>query len=119
AHLKLDNTMYSRFSTHDSNLLILFYPKGDYKCSPIPGTIKFIYGCDRAFVFAVLGYSLLPHATESDPFAAYPHFPTKSYSSALSNHLETVELSWVVRHFSRWVVTDDCIVILSLCWVSN
>ncbi|KIO10302.1 hypothetical protein M404DRAFT_94006, partial [Pisolithus tinctorius Marx 270] len=110
----LDNTVYSRFSTHDGNLLILFYPKGDYKCLPVPGTIKYIYGHDGVFVFAVLQYSLLPHATESDPFAAYPHFPTKLYSSALSNHLETIESSWVVSHFARWAVTDDHIVVLSL-----
>ncbi|KIN97523.1 hypothetical protein M404DRAFT_114097, partial [Pisolithus tinctorius Marx 270] len=110
----LDNTVYSRFSTHDGNSLILFYPKGDYKCSPVPGTIKYIYGRDGVFVFAVLRYSLLPHATESDPFAAYPHFPAKSYSSALSNHLETVESSWVVSHFARWAVADDRIIVLSL-----
>ncbi|KIK29888.1 hypothetical protein PISMIDRAFT_74083, partial [Pisolithus microcarpus 441] len=102
--------VYSRSSTHVGNLLIMFYPQGYLSASPIPGSIKYIFGDNGLLTLALP----LPSGKQHDPFASYPHFPAKLYSSVVSDDLETVRLSWVVSHFSCLAVTDDRVVVLSL-----
>ncbi|KAG1818531.1 uncharacterized protein BJ212DRAFT_1206295, partial [Suillus subaureus] len=87
---------------------------GDWLSSPVPSSIQHIYATPTGeLVFAV--HKLLPHHNQSiDPFAMYPHFPTKMYLSSSSSHLENVKVSWVVSHFARWAVSSDTVVILSL-----
>src|SRR5215470_16304341 len=49
-----------------------------------------------------------------DPFRHYPHFPAKLYSSALSSHLEVVQVDWVTVHFARWQFSQSSAVVLPL-----
>lgn len=115
AHVRHEGVVYSRSSTHVGNSLIMFYPQGYLSASPIPGSIKYIFGDNGLLTLAVQRQLPLPSRKQHDPFASYPHFPAKLYSSVVSDDLETVRLSWVVSHFSRLAVTDDRVVVLSLC----
>lgn len=121
ARLKYEGVFYSKASTHVGNSQILFYPQGDRSSSHIPGTIRHIYAAPTGeYVFAVQRYIPLPlHDNHVDPFAMYPGFPAKLYSSSVSNHLENVKVAWVVGHFARWEVSRDQAVILSLSRVSD
>ncbi|KAG1720018.1 hypothetical protein EDB19DRAFT_1918322 [Suillus lakei] len=91
--LKFDGVIYSRASTHVRNSQIFFYPQGDQLSSPVPGSIQHIYAMPAGeLVFAV--HKLLPldhHDQIIDPFAMYPPFPAKMYSSSFSSHLENVK----------------------------
>ncbi|KAI9463750.1 hypothetical protein HD554DRAFT_2206411 [Boletus coccyginus] len=100
AHLKREGVIYSRSSMHIGNSLVLFYPKGDYNSSPVPGSIKYIYGSNGILTFTVQRQRPLLHGGQCDPFATYVHFPAKLYSSTVSDDLEIVKLSWVVSHFA-------------------
>ena len=117
AHIKHEGRVYSRSSTHVSNSLIMFYPEGSRMLSPVPGSIKYIYGNDGMLTFAVQRQSTLEER-QQDPFSMFPHFPAKLYSSVMLDVLEVVHLSWVVSRFARWAIADDCVVVLSLCRVS-
>ncbi|KIK16134.1 hypothetical protein PISMIDRAFT_113906, partial [Pisolithus microcarpus 441] len=109
--------IYSRSSTHVGNSLIMFYPQGVRTSLPVPGSIKYIFGSSGKLLFAVQRQSPLPVDAQPDPFAMYPHFPAKLYSSTVLKRLETIHLSWVLCHFARWEVSDGCVIVLSLCWV--
>ncbi|KAI6123615.1 hypothetical protein EDD16DRAFT_1827755 [Pisolithus croceorrhizus] len=114
ARIRHTSIIYSRSSCHLGNSLIFFYPDGNRTKSPVPGTIKYIYSSNGAITFAVqrrLPLKLGGH----DTFAAYPHFPAKLYSSLLSKRLEAIELPCVVSHFARWAISDDQVIVLSLC----
>ncbi|KAG1869324.1 hypothetical protein C8R48DRAFT_671285 [Suillus tomentosus] len=117
ARLKFDGAIYSRASTHVGNSQVFFYPQGDRSSSPIPGSIRHIYATPTGeLVLAVQRYISLGRDDHVvDPFAMYPGFPAKLYSSSLSSHLESVKISWVVGHFARWKVSSDHAVIVSLC----
>ncbi|KAG0699831.1 hypothetical protein DFH29DRAFT_754332, partial [Suillus ampliporus] len=119
ARLKFNGIVYSRASTHVGNSQVFYYSQGDRLSSPVPGSIQHIYATPTGeLVFAV--HKLLPRHDQSiDPFAMYPHFPAKMYSSSSSSHLENVKVSWVVSHFARWAVSSDTVVILSLSRVST
>jgi hypothetical protein len=116
ARLKFNGLIYSRASTHVGNSQVFFYPRGDRLSSPVPGSIRHIYATPAGeLTFAV--QKLVPldrHAQTVDPFAIYPHFPAKMYSSSFSTHLENVKVSWVVGHFARWAVSSNTVVVLSL-----
>lgn len=118
AHVKHEGVAYSRSSTHVGNSLITFYPQGCRTMSPVPGSIKYIYGSNGMLTFAVQRQSPLQEKHQ-DPFSTYLHFPAKLYSSVMSDDLEVVCLSWVVSHFACWAVAHDHVVILSLCRVSS
>ncbi|KAF8578139.1 hypothetical protein K439DRAFT_1362875, partial [Ramaria rubella] len=49
-----------------------------------------------------------------DPFAPYPHFPAKLYSSQLAEHLEIEQVQWVLCHFAQWSISSEIVVILNL-----
>ena len=118
AHIRHEGVVYSQSSIHLGNSLIMFYSKGCCTSSPVPGSIKYIYRCNDRLTFAVERQSPLQEKHQ-DPFLIYPHFPAKLYSSVMSDSLEVVCLSWVVSHFARWAVANNCVVVLSLCWVSQ
>ncbi|KAG2741909.1 hypothetical protein P692DRAFT_201725997 [Suillus brevipes Sb2] len=120
ARLKFNGVIYSRASTHVGNSQVLFYPRGDQLSSPVPGSIQHIYATPAGeLVFAVHRQLPLDCHDTIDPFAVYPDFPAKLYSSSFSSHLENVKVSWVVSHFARWEISSDRVVILSLCRVST
>ncbi|KAG1832853.1 hypothetical protein DFJ58DRAFT_671028, partial [Suillus subalutaceus] len=116
ATLKFDGIMYSRASTHLGNSQILFYPRGDQTLTPVPASIKYIYGTLMGELsFAAQRY--LPpdcHDGMIDPFSIYPDFTAKMYSMELESRLENVKVTWAVSHFARWTVSTRHAVILSL-----
>jgi hypothetical protein len=121
ARLKFNGVIYSRASTHVGNSQVLFYPCGDRLSSPVPGSIQHIYAVPTGeLVFAVHRHLALNRPDRAiDPFAMYPDFPAKLYSSSLSSHLENVKVSWVISHFVRWEISSNHVVILSLSRVST
>ena len=117
AHVHYDGVTYSRSSTHIGNSLIRFYSKGNFRTTPIPGCIKYIYHEGDSIRLAVQHQLPLPQ-DEEDPFQLYAHFLAKLYSSILSDDLEAVRLSWIVGHYARWNMSSGHSVILSLRRVS-
>jgi hypothetical protein len=117
ARLPHNRVMYASSSTHVGNSLVYFYPNGDTTLSPVPGSIKYIYGLHGRLEFAV--QRQLPiHNSSLDPFRHYPHFPARLYSSSLSAQLEIVHVDWVMCHFARYRITSSHAVVLSLSKVS-
>jgi hypothetical protein len=116
ATLKFHGVVYSRASTHLGNSQILFYPRGDRSLSPIPASIKYIYGTlTEEVLFAVRRLLPMDHNDRTvDPFSMYPDFPAKLYSADHESRLENVKVSWVVSHFARWTISGRHAVILSL-----
>jgi hypothetical protein len=116
ATLKFDGVIYSRASTHLGNSQILYYPRGDWTLTPVPASIKYIYGMlTGELLFAAQRHLPLdPHDCTIDPFSIYPDFPAKMYSTKLESRLENVKVTWVVSHFARWTVSSRHSVILSL-----
>ncbi|KAG2047067.1 hypothetical protein BDR06DRAFT_898083 [Suillus hirtellus] len=116
ATLKFDGVIYSRASTHLGNSQILYYPRGDRTLTPVPASIKYIYGTlTGELLFAAQRHLPLdPHDCTIDPFSIYPDFPAKMYSTELESRLENVKVTWVVSHFARWTVSSRHSVILSL-----
>ncbi|OAX34555.1 hypothetical protein K503DRAFT_698508 [Rhizopogon vinicolor AM-OR11-026] len=124
ARLKFNGVIYSRASTHTGNSQVLFYPQGNRLLFPVPGSIQHIYATPAGeLVLAVHRHLPLDrhdhHDHIIDPFAVYPDFPAKLYSSSLSSHLENVKVSWVTSHFAQWEISSDHAVILSLSRVST
>jgi hypothetical protein len=111
-------TTYSSAVTHLGNSLIHFYPNGNRNSPFVPGCIKYIYSLDGTnYTFAV--QRQLPVDSDfHDPFACYPHFPAKTYSTLLSPSLEYVEADWIFCHFAQWIFSPEHVVILSLSRVS-
>jgi hypothetical protein len=120
AHHHHNGVVFSRSSTHMGNSLIHFYPNGSKLLSPVPGAITYIYHTDGApITYAVRRQ--LPKATppvSPDPYQAYPNFPAKLYSAALSENLEMVKPEWVLAHYARWRLSPSDVVVLSLSRVS-
>ena len=92
--------VYSQVTTHLGNSLVLFYPQGNHSSLPVPGSIKHIYKLNRTTTLAIQWqHTLGGNNTDLDPFTAYPHFPASTYSSALSETLKVVEMTWVHAHY--------------------
>jgi hypothetical protein len=113
AHVKHDDVVYARASTHLGNSLVLFYPAGKTSSSPIPGCIQYIVSWEGNKTFVVRRHESAASGT-SDPFAPYPHFPAKIYSSQLAERLEIVRVEWVLGHCARWAISPEHVVILNL-----
>ncbi|KIK37974.1 hypothetical protein CY34DRAFT_91769, partial [Suillus luteus UH-Slu-Lm8-n1] len=116
ATLKFEGVIYSRASTHLGNSQVLFYPQGDRTLTPVPASIKYIYGTlTGELSFAAQRHLPLDRQDCTiDPFSIYPDFPAKMYSTELESRLENVKVTWVVSHFARWMVSGRHTVILFL-----
>jgi len=77
--------------------LVQFYPRGDRTLSPIPPPLSTSI-VDKKTYLAVQ-CQLPADNTVVDPFALYPYFPAKLYSSQLSPTLELVQLDWIFSHY--------------------
>jgi hypothetical protein len=116
ARHKYMGVIYTRSSTHLGNSLVQFYPHGDRTKSPVPASIKYIFNDGQRTAYAVQRQVALPNTTV-DPFARYPYFPAKLYSSAMSSDLEIIEVHWISSHVARWQLSKQYAVILSLSLV--
>jgi hypothetical protein len=113
---KHNGIIYSRSTTHLGNSLVYFYLQGDRSTLPIPASIKYIFTNGVTTSYAVQRQlPLEPNII--DPFARYPHFPAKLYSSTISPDLEIIEVDWIASHFARWQLSESLAVILSLSQV--
>jgi len=116
ARLRHNGVMLATSKTHIGNSLVQFYPRGN-RSMLVPGSIKYIYQERGRFVLAI--QRQLPADDVSDPYAIYPHFPAKLYSSSLSRELERVEPDWIYAHYARWKVSSTQSVVLSLSRVRH
>ena len=117
-HVRLQHNrvMLATSKTHIRNSLVQFYPQGN-QSTLILGSIKYIYQESGRFVLVIQWQ--LPSDDVSDPYSIYPHFPTKLYSSSLSQELECVEPDWIYTHYARWKVSCTQSVVLSLSCVGH
>ena len=114
ARIQHNNLIYATSKTHTGNSLIQIYPQGN-RSTLVPGSIKYIYREQDRFVLAV--QRQLPTNDVSDPYAIYPDFPAKLYSSQLSVVLERVQTDWIYSHYVRWDPSATQSVVLSLSQV--
>lgn len=116
ARLRADNVVYARADTHLGNSLILFYPRGDRSSAAIPGRIQYIYTTDSSPCFAVRRYCT-PILESPDPFARWPDFPARIWSTRMEDTMEKVEVSWVFSHCCQYTISEDHVVILDISQV--
>jgi len=119
AHHKFDNINFSRRSTHVGNSLVMFYPGGNRALEPIPGSIEYIIGRQKAPVIYAIRRQLSAPIDAVDPFHHYPHFNARIFSPALSDNLEVVHPEWVMSHYGRWKLDAERAVILTLSQVNH
>ena len=98
-HIKVQGIFYTCLETHLGNSLIHFYPKGDLGNPPVPGQIQYIYSTDGVCYAFTLKQHISLSCNLLDPFAQYPHFPVKAYSSKYSLSLEHIDLEWNFCHY--------------------
>lgn len=111
ARLRAHDTIYSRAQTHQGNSQIVFYPSGDRRSTAVPGSIEYIFERDGVFRFAVRRY--IPLGSDvPDPFARWPDFPAKMWSSTIDNSLEEVEVNWVFCQFAQYAVDGELVVVM-------
>lgn len=118
ARLRHNGIIYSTSTTHLGNSLVQFYPNGDTALSPVPGCIKYIFS-ERDKLYLGVQRQLPLDSPISDPFALYPQFPAKMYSSHISPSLERVEVGWIYSHYARWEMPAERAVVLSLSRVCH
>ena len=117
ARVRHNGIIYATSKMHTGNSLIQFYPQSN-RSTLVSGSIKYIYQDQDRFVLAV--QQQLPASNiVSDPYAIYPDFPAKLYSSQLSAELERVQTDWIYSHCARWNLSDTQSVVLSLSRVSH
>ena len=116
ARVRHNGVIFATSKTHVGNSLVQFYPQGN-RSTLVPGSIKYIYKEHGKFVLAI--QRQLPADDVFDPYAVYPHFPAKLYSSSLSQELERVETDWIYAHYARWKVSSTQSVVLSLSRVRH
>ncbi|KAJ7658858.1 hypothetical protein DFH06DRAFT_990078 [Mycena polygramma] len=116
AHYTYQGVNYSRASTHLGNSLVLYYPSG--APSAIAGSIQRIGTEGEKTIFHIQRQAPLP-AGKFDPFAPFPHFPPKTYSSRMEDVVDKVSPSSILSHCTRYEFTDDRAVILDLSRVSR
>lgn len=116
ARCKLGGIVYSTSLTHQGNSQVYFYPGGDKISPPVPGFIKYIFlSSDRLVRISIAVQRATDvEKTIVDPFAKYPHWPSKLYKSHLSTSYECIHPDWIYGHFARWDFTSEEMVILSL-----
>jgi hypothetical protein len=113
ARLHHNGVIYTTSNTHMGNSLVYFHPQGN-RSLRVPGSIKYIYQEQGRFVLAVQRQLPTSGDNGSDPYAIYPHFPAKLYSSQLSVGLERVQTDWIYSHYARWKLSATQSVVLSL-----
>lgn len=113
ARYKRLGIIYATAQTHTGNSQILYHPGGDKRQIPVAGIIKYIYS-EREDLFIAVQRAEPVHASINDPFANYPHWPARLYSSSQNAPIERILPTWVQCHFARWDCSQDHMVVLSL-----
>ena len=118
-HARTDfgGTIFTRYSTHQGNSLIMFYRGGSRSSPPIPGRIKYIFE-DNGRILLGVQRQVPAGADTIDPFQHYPYFPARVYSVQVGEDLEVVRLEWVMCHYALWHFSEKYDVVLPLVQVS-
>jgi hypothetical protein len=114
ARCNANQTTYCRSSTHVGNSLVMFYPKGDRSQEPVPGSIEHIIFEPNGKVTFTIRHQLPAPPGFVDPYAEWPHFPARVYSTSLSSQLEGVDPEWIMSHYARWAFDKNHAVVLNL-----
>lgn len=91
---------YWRASSKAGKSLICFLPGGLVKTNLVYASIKYIFVKEGRVRFAV--HRQMDAQGIDDPFAEFPDFPCKIFSSTLSIDLEEVEVDWVLGTYLRY-----------------
>ncbi|KAJ7610392.1 hypothetical protein FB45DRAFT_751377 [Roridomyces roridus] len=112
AHYRRDGITFSRASTHQGNSLVLYYPPNSREV--IPGSIQKILSTGAEVQFRIRRQAPLEVGMR-DPFARYrPLFPAHTYSSKMSDIVDTVPLHDISCHFARFKFHGGRCVVLDL-----
>lgn len=117
ARYKRGGIIYATSTAHAGNSQVLYYPGGDKQLAPVAGIIKYIY-TEKSNLFMAVQQAQPVHSSIVDPFAKYPHWPARLYSSP-STSVQRILPTWVHCHFARWDWDKDRMVVLSLDRVSR
>ncbi|KAF9555250.1 hypothetical protein CPC08DRAFT_611241, partial [Agrocybe pediades] len=110
AHYKHNGINFSRARTHVGNSLVLYYPTPN-SINPIAGSIQKITTSTAGVRLHIQRQAPLKEG-QRDPFARYPHFPARTYSSEMQKmpRLDVVGFSSVVSHVARYNFGDRAII---------
>ncbi|KAJ7202405.1 hypothetical protein GGX14DRAFT_370407 [Mycena pura] len=112
AHYKRSGINFSRASTHLGNSLVLYYPHDSREA--IAGSIKRILAIGEDVTFEIRRQAPLGRGMR-DPFSRYrPFFPAHTYSSFMTNIIDTVPAHDVVSHYARFNFSGGRCVVLDL-----
>ena len=92
----------------------MFYPKGNRSQEPVPGSIEHIIFKPNGKVTFTIQHQLPALPGFVDPYAEWPHFPARVYSTSLSSQLEGVDPEWIMSHYARWAFDRNHAVLLNL-----
>ncbi|CAK5269520.1 unnamed protein product [Mycena citricolor] len=112
AQYKRNSVNFARARTHLGNSLVMYYPPSSRKM--IAGSIQKIVQRGEQVVFEIRRQTPLAHGMH-DPFASYrPFFPAHTYSSSMSDIIDTVPIDDVISHCARFNFSNNRCVILNL-----
>ncbi|KAJ7615265.1 hypothetical protein DFH06DRAFT_1008694 [Mycena polygramma] len=112
AQYRRDGITFSRASTHQGNSLVLYYPRNSREV--IPGSIQRILSVGEEVKFEIRRQAPLEVGMR-DPFARYrPLFPAHTYSSKMSDIVDTVPLHDISSHYARFNFYGGRCVVLDL-----
>lgn len=114
AHCDYGGTHYSRASTHVGNSLIMYIESG----RTVAGSIEEINIRESGPEFLVRRQAPLP-AGKNDPFKAFPDIAATTYSSKMSERVDTIHPKAIIGHYARFEFSDDRAVVLELYKVSR
>ena len=97
--------------------MVMFHPGGDIHAAVVPGSIEYIFKTENNFRFAVRRFQGR-NTTTSDPFARWPHFPARLWSTHQAAELELIDVDWVMCQFAMYEITGESAVMLMLPRVS-
>ncbi|KAJ7782053.1 hypothetical protein DFH07DRAFT_684062, partial [Mycena maculata] len=103
---------FSHASTHQGNSLVLYHPRNSREV--IPGSIQQILSVGEEVKFEIQRQAPLEVGMR-DPFVRYrPLFPAHTYSSKMSNIVDTVPLHDILSHYARFNFYGGRCVVLDL-----
>ncbi|KAJ7089606.1 hypothetical protein C8R44DRAFT_613175 [Mycena epipterygia] len=116
AHYDHEGAHYSRSSTHLGNSLVLYVEAVSGKT--YAGSVEEIVVGKEKVEFKVRRQAPLPPG-KNDPFKIFPHFPAQTYSSKMSDRVDTIAPGSVIGHVARYEFSDERAVVLNLSRVCS
>ncbi|KAJ7106723.1 hypothetical protein C8R44DRAFT_638040 [Mycena epipterygia] len=116
AHYDHDGAHYSKSTTHLGNSLVTYVEPVSGKTHV--GSIEEIVVGTQRVEFKVRRQAPLPPG-KNDPFKNFPHFPATTYSSKMSDHVDSIAPESVIGHCARYEFSDERAVLLNLSRVCS